>query len=194
MGSYGMRSSPPNPAVKGTRRTQALLKVRGLFGFVVRFSPATGAPYFYVRHRKKKPSHYPTTENKMLAFRVQLNNHPPVIGGASDLSVLTTTITAVGQLGSQTYRKRSNEMVDINLRLGGLTSRRPEVQDEHLVWLETHELKPGDKVLVEVIETDTPDPVQCGEVAEKRADDERAYFEHCKRGYFEMREKYEGKA
>jgi hypothetical protein len=130
----------------------------------------------------------------MLAFRVQLNDQSPVTGGASDLSVLTTTITAVGQLGPETRGRRSDEGTDVDLRLGGLTSRGPDVQDEHLVWFEAHELKPGDRIVVEVVETDSPDPVQTGRDARDRADDERAYYEDCKRVYFEMRERFDGEA
>jgi hypothetical protein len=130
----------------------------------------------------------------MLAFRVRLNDQPAVTGGAQDLGVLTTAITAVGQLGPKAQRRRSDEEIEVHVRLGGLTSRGPGIEDEHLVWLEEHAVKPGDKIVVEVIETETPDSVQSGSAAQERADDERAYFEHCKRAYFEMREKHEGAA
>ncbi|MBQ0946619.1 hypothetical protein KAK07_25055 [Ideonella sp. 4Y16] len=130
----------------------------------------------------------------MLAFRVQLNNQPAVTGGAEDLGVLTTTITAVGQLGPKALRRRSDEEIEVHVRLGGLTSRGPGIEDEHLVWFEEHGVQPGDKIIVEVIETETPDPVESGSTAQERVDDERAYFEHCKKAYFEMREKYEGAA
>jgi hypothetical protein len=141
-----------------------------------------------IEHRKNPHR----TGTNMLAFQVQLNDEPPVIGGAIDLGVLTTTITAVGLLGPSTRRRRDDEGIDIEVRLGGLTSRGPGIQDEHFVWLKAHELKPGDKVLVEIVETETPDPVQSGSAAQERADDQRAYYEHCKSVYFEMREMYEG--
>ena len=130
----------------------------------------------------------------MFAFRVQLNDGHPVVGGANDLGVLTTTITAVGKLGPASRPHRDDGTVDVSLRLGGLTSRGPGVPDEHLVWFEARDLKPGDRISLEVIETDTPDPVESGSEAEERANDERAYYEHCKRAYFEMREQYEGGA
>jgi len=68
------------------------------------------------------------------------------------------------------------------------------MEDEHLVWFEEHAVKPGHKITVEIIETETPDPAQGSSAAQERADDERAYFEHCKKAYFEMREKYDGAA
>lgn len=94
-----------------------------------------------------------STRHSMLAFRVQLNDQQPAIGGADDLGVLTTTITAVGKLGSASRPHRAVDDVDIHLRLGGLTSRGPGIQDDHLVWFEAHDLKPGDKVSLEVIES-----------------------------------------
>ncbi len=42
-----------------------------------------------------------------------------------------------------------------------------------------------------VVETNLADPVISGHEAQRIADDERTYFEHCKKAYFEMREKYE---
>ena len=102
----------------------------------------------------------------MLAFRVQLNDKEPVTAGSPDLTVLTTTITAVGQLGPKTQRRRSDTEMDIDLRIGGLTARGSDIQDEHLIWLEAHELKPGDRIVVEIIETETPDAVQSGSAAQ----------------------------
>jgi hypothetical protein len=130
----------------------------------------------------------------MYAFRVQLNDSRPVIGGAGDLSVLTTTISAVGKLGPSTCSHWDDGDVDISLRLGGLTSRGQGVTDEHLVWFEARDLRPGDKISLEIIQTDKPDPPESGKQAKERANDERSYYEHCKRAYFEMREKYEGDA
>lgn len=59
----------------------------------------------------------------MLAFRVQLNDQPAVTGGAEDLGILTTTITAVGQLGQKTRRRHDGKAIDIHVRLAALTSR-----------------------------------------------------------------------
>ena len=127
----------------------------------------------------------------MYAFKVRINNQKPVIGGADDLGVLSAIITGTGKLGANSCPSRDDETQDFTFRLGGLTSRPNGTSDEHLVWLTHDELKPGDTITVEIIEADHADPVVSGEEAQQRQDDEREYFEHCKRAYFEMRSKYE---
>lgn len=122
----------------------------------------------------------------MFALKVQINDSPPVIGGANDLGVLTAILTATGKLGPSSIPSRGDETQDFSFRLGGLTSREKGLTDEHLVWLEHSELKPGDRVLMEIIETDEVHAVQSGQEAEEAADDERAYFEHCKKAYFDL--------
>jgi hypothetical protein len=76
-------------------------------------------------------------------------------------------------------------------RLGGLTSRPPGHDDEHLHWLDVDDLKVGDTVRIEIVQTDLVHPIEGGSRARQRADDEREYFEHCKRTYLELRSKYE---
>lgn len=127
----------------------------------------------------------------MLAFRLQLNDRPPITGGAPDLGVLTATITAIAPLAPRTCRRRSGETTEVHLRLGGLTSRGQALGDEHLVWFEAHDLKAGDRIVVDILDASPPAPVQSGSPASERADEERAYFEHCKKAYFEMRDQYE---
>ena len=52
-------------------------------------------------------------------------------------------------------------------------------------------LKIGDLISVEVLDTLDVDAPTSGKEAEKRKHDEREYFEHCKKVYFELREKHE---
>ncbi len=130
----------------------------------------------------------------MYAFRVQVNSQEAVVGGAEDLSVLTAIVTAAGKLGSESHPHRRDDTRDVDLRLGGLTARGPGQQDEHLNWIDATQLKPGDRVTIEVIETDVAHPPIGGSRAEKQAHDEKAYFEHCKRAYLELRGKYESDA
>jgi hypothetical protein len=127
----------------------------------------------------------------MYALKVCINNQKPIVGGADDLGVLTAIITATGRLGAHSSPSRDDETQEFSFRLGGLTSRPKGTTDEHLTWLSHDDLKVGDTVRVEIIETENVDPVVSGEEAQQRRDDEHEYFEHCKRVYFEMRDKYE---
>ena len=127
----------------------------------------------------------------MYALKVRINDQQPVIGGSDDLGVLSAIVTGTGKLGPNSCSNRDDGTQEFSFRLGGLTSRPEGVVDEHLVWLTHEELKPGDTITVEIIEADHADPIVSGEEAQQRQDDEREYFEHCKRAYFEMRSKYE---
>jgi hypothetical protein len=130
----------------------------------------------------------------MYALSVRVNDQPAVVAGADDLGVLSAILSCVGKLGPASVRLNSDETQDFTFRLGGLTSRPEGSVDEHLTWLSLKALKVGDTVIVEIIETEHPDPIDRAEEAEKRKTDERAYFEHCKQSYFEMRKKYEPEA
>jgi hypothetical protein len=127
----------------------------------------------------------------MIALKVQIKDNAPVTGGSRDLGVLSAILTCAGKLEPETMLSRQNEKQDVTFRLGGLTSRAKGKLDEHLAWLEHHDLKLGDKVTVQIIETDKADAVRSGIAADEAADDERAYFEHCKQTYFDLRGKYE---
>ncbi len=129
----------------------------------------------------------------MFALKVQINDTRPVIGGADDLGVLSAILTCSGRLGPSSIPSYEDETQDFHFRLGGLTSRPKGKTDEHLVWLEHRHLKVGDKVLVEIVETEEVDIVRTGTEAQEAADDERVYFEHCKQTYFDLRDKYEPK-
>lgn len=127
----------------------------------------------------------------MFALKVQVNEDTPVTGGAKDLGVLSAILTCAGKLGPTSVPARNDDTNDFTFHLGGLTSRAKGEVDEHLVWLEYPELKLGDKVTIQIVETDHVDAVRSGREAEEAADDERAYFEHCKQTYLDLRGKYE---
>ena len=126
----------------------------------------------------------------MYALEIAINGHKTVTGGASDLCVLSAGISLLGKLGPEAAPRRSDGTVDFTLRVGGLTARANGAADEHLDWLRT-DLQTGDVVTIRILETEQADPVISGREAERMADDERAYFEHCKKAYLEMREKFE---
>ena len=130
----------------------------------------------------------------MIVLRVQVNGESPVVGGAKDLGVLNAIITAVGKLGGDASPCRSDEPPDIHLSLGGLTSRAANTPDEHVRWIGHRELRVGDKITIEVLDTAVADPIESGHATEQREDDERQYFDHCKRAYLELKGKYDAEA
>jgi hypothetical protein len=127
----------------------------------------------------------------MYALKVQINDEAPVIAGADDLGVLTATVTCVGKLGSGSRSGHEDEPADLFITVGGLSSRTSGRPDEHLTWLSQKPLRPGDVLSVEVLDTSTADAPISGKEAEQRKHDEREYFEHCKKVYLRLREKYE---
>lgn len=132
-----------------------------------------------------------TRRKPMLVLRVQVNEEPPVVCGADDLGVLNVIVTAAGKLGEAARPGRPDEPPDIHLSVAGLTSRAVGVTDEHLRRVGHRELRIGDRIVVQVLEAATADPVESGHAAKEREDDELAYFNHCKRAYLELRSKYE---
>ena len=127
----------------------------------------------------------------MHALRVRINDEAPVIAGADDLGVLNAIVSCVGKLGSSSRSGREDELADLFVTVGGLTSRASDVPDEHLNWMSLRPLRIGDVISVEVVDTLTADAAISGNEAEKRQHDEREYFEHCKKVYLSLREKYE---
>lgn len=127
----------------------------------------------------------------MYALKVRINDEAPIIAGADDLGVLNATVSCVGKLGSSSRPAREDELADLFITVGGLTSRASHIPDEHLRWVSQKPLKTGDVISVEVLDTPNVDAPVSGKEAEKRKHDEREYFEHCKKVYLSLREKYE---
>jgi len=126
----------------------------------------------------------------MIVLRVQVNDEPAINAGAEDLSVLNAIVNAVGPLGEKARPARSDEAPSLFLSVGGLTARQADVADEHLRWVTHRELALGDRITVQILDSKEADPIESGLEAKKRQDDEREYFEHSKKVYFELRDKY----
>jgi len=126
----------------------------------------------------------------MFALRLTINKRKPVVAGAEDLSVLSTNISLVGRLGSETA-DRDPRKPNMHVHLGGLTSRRGKKPDEHLRWLPHTKLKVGDRVLVEIIETEKVGRVVERSKARGKSNDERRFYRELKKQYLELKKKYE---
>ncbi|MFZ6769962.1 hypothetical protein ACO0LM_23150 [Undibacterium sp. Di26W] len=127
----------------------------------------------------------------MYALKISINGGTPIVAGGEDLVVLNTIIDGTGKLGSQANSRRGDDTYDFAVSVGGLTARNENQTDEHLRWLSQMPLQVGDTVQIEIVETTVVDPVISGSEAKKMEDDERSYFEHCKKAYLDMRNKYE---
>ncbi|MBB3118115.1 hypothetical protein [Pseudoduganella violacea] len=127
----------------------------------------------------------------MYALKVSINDGAPIVAGADDLAVLNTIINCVGQLGPATMPNGTEQAVDLHVSIGGLTGRRDGASDEHLGWLKMQPLQVGDTITVQLIETSAVDAPISGEAAAERKRDEKEYFEHCRRVYLELKDKYE---
>ena len=95
----------------------------------------------------------------MFALKVWINEEPPVIAGAEDLGVLHASVNCGGVLGSAVHTLRAAGQAEFRCTVGGLTSRAPGLQNEHVRWLEQRMLKVGDRVTVEIVETMVADPI-----------------------------------
>lgn len=93
----------------------------------------------------------------MIAFEIKVNGQSLGTAGANDLSVLTAIIGAVGKLGpNSTGAHQREEHYNIELTVGGLTSRADGSTDEHLEWI-TQALKTGDVITVTLVKVDVAD-------------------------------------
>src|SRR5688500_1096177 len=128
----------------------------------------------------------------MIALRVTVNGEHLCVAGADDMAVLSAIVSAVGNLGALTKRKRADEPPTIYLRVGGLTGRA-DGRDEHLTWTDELRLKPGDKVEVEVLEISEAEPPKNARVQDKERQQqkERENYEYAKEVYFTFKPKFE---
>ena len=93
----------------------------------------------------------------MVGFEIELNGESLGTAGADDLSVLTAIVSAVGKLGPDSTGAHQREHhYDIELTVGGLTSRAEGIRDEHLDWIK-RALKTGDVITVRLVETHAAD-------------------------------------
>ncbi len=127
----------------------------------------------------------------MRALKVTINGGAPIIAGADDLGVLSCIVTCVGALGPKAQSPRDDGTEALTLNLGGLTSRGTDAPDEHIDWLPQVPLKIGDRIAVELIETESPDPINRAELAKQREADAKKYYEHCKETYLQLRPHFE---
>lgn len=107
----------------------------------------------------------------MICFEVRVNDHPPVMAGVDDIDVLTAMVSYVAS------------HAELCLEVGGLAVE-PGGGRENLRWLD-QTLKPGDQVLLRIVETTHAFPPLLRERQDpdRAANLERAYYERLRRRY-----------
>ena len=103
----------------------------------------------------------------MIALQVKLNGKRVCTAGAEDLSVLSTMVTAVGPLGAQTVLAGPREKAEIHYSVRGLTGRKDQTNDEHLVWQGLAHLQVGDVITIKVLETRRGDAPRSSQPADR---------------------------
>lgn len=128
----------------------------------------------------------------MITLRVSVNETLVCQAGAEDLTVLNAIVGGLGKLGKFTQETRDEPPL-LSLRVGGLTARE-NGDDEHLRWCDEYSLSPGDKVTVEVLESDYANPPLHARAKDTQRQEEklRERWEEARDYYEAYREKFEG--
>jgi hypothetical protein len=128
-------------------------------------------------------------------MEVYVNGERFAVAGEESLSVLSTILTAAGKLGTESagVKRRLGGAFDVDLRVGGLTSRGGRRRDEHLNWGKRHALKPGDELRVLIREgTDYTPATERHATRDmpKSSRSPRMRYMEAKSLYFRLRQKY----
>ena len=99
----------------------------------------------------------------MIAFVVSVNGQQVCTIGVGDSGMVGTNIFWVGQSG---------EPGRLSLDVGGLDTRT----DEHIRWPDPPEIKVGDTITVQVIETDTVDPPTARQTPAQLREEEKEFL------------------
>jgi hypothetical protein len=86
----------------------------------------------------------------MLALKIELDGDEPIIAGVEDWSVLGLNLTA-------TRSEASERFGHLRTSVGGLTLPNENAVCHHFRWKEM-ELRVGSRVVVTLVETDSPHP------------------------------------
>ncbi|HEY1068010.1 MAG TPA: hypothetical protein VGE52_17935 [Pirellulales bacterium] len=101
----------------------------------------------------------------MFALRVRINDDEPVTAGAEDLALLSAHIMGMGKLGSKPQFGMMGEAPQFNCTVAGMTMGGLGSPQDQLRWMPMRKLNVGDKITIEIIETEFADPVVSSEAA-----------------------------
>ena len=103
-----------------------------------------------------------------LSFHIQVNDEAPVKAGDEHIAVMTAMVSHVATRN------------ELGLSVGGLVAPESSAR-EHVTWIE-QELKPGDRVLITVVDDGAFDPPirRMAEDPDVKEQQERLYYERLK--------------
>ena len=87
----------------------------------------------------------------MLALRIEIDDHPPLVAGVEDWAILAAHVNAVC---ASAYKRDSD---DLDFSVGGMTKDNEEGVAHHFRWPRVP-LKIGSTVRITLVNTDTADP------------------------------------
>jgi hypothetical protein len=90
---------------------------------------------------------------KVPAIRIEISGEPKVIAGAQDLAILGADLS-ISASGPNQNIDCANPV--FRLLVMGLAIHTP--QPRQLTWLNGTQLRPGDRVVMEIVEVDEPTP------------------------------------
>jgi hypothetical protein len=122
----------------------------------------------------------------MIAFRIKLNGQKVATAGLPGYHVVSAIATSVLRRADVVGRSPSRrpKRPELRFELGGLWTS-PEGAREHVSWTRFRTLRPGDKISLEIIETDSADePIhRTRDEAVSIETAERAQLRHLKKKY-----------
>lgn len=133
----------------------------------------------------------------MIALHIVIDGGASVVAGASDLQVL---VLALGcnplsdMMNPGRERRGLAPQSAFDLTVSGRIPGMSGAQGQAVQWLEGLALQAGQTVTVTIIDTERADPSLPACLVVPRGRTEREHFEHCKRIYLELKDKYDAPA
>jgi hypothetical protein len=125
----------------------------------------------------------------MLAFRIEIDSHPPLIAGVEDWSILALHVNAIRG------EDHNRDVDELDFSVGGLTTKNAEGISHHFRWPRAP-LRIGSTVKVSLIETDSPDAVANRYRSDKEVQEnpytEEEWREMRRQDYLALKEEFEG--
>ena len=130
----------------------------------------------------------------MIALHVVIDGRASVLAGAAELHVLALVLGCNPQADLMNPGRERRGLASqpvFGLTITGIAQGPNGTQGKAMHWLEGLALRAGQTVTITIIETQRADPALPSLPVAPRGRTKREHFEHCKRIYLELKDKYE---